>query len=90
MLVTQSCLTLSDPMDFAHQAPLTMEFSSQEYWSVLPFPSPEDLPNPGIKTVCPTLQADSSLSELPGKPLAHLKGVSKENSLKLMFEPILV
>ena len=46
-----------------------MEFSRQEYWSGLPFPSPGDLPNPGIKPGSPTLQADSSLSEPPGKPL---------------------
>ena len=46
---TQLCLTSSDPMDYiAHQAPLFMEFSMQEYLSGLPFPSPGDLPNPGI------------------------------------------
>ena len=45
----QSHLTLCDPMDVAHQAPLSMEFSRQEYWSVLTFPTPEDLPDPGIK-----------------------------------------
>ena len=42
----------------AHQVPLSMGFSRQE-WSVLPFPSPEDLPNPGIEPRSPTLQADS-------------------------------
>ena len=42
----------------ARQAPLSMEFSRQEYWSGLPFPSPSDLPNPGIKPWSPTLQAD--------------------------------
>ena len=52
----------------ARQAPLSMGFSSQEYWSGLPFPSPEDLPDPGIKPGSPTLQADSLLSEPPGKP----------------------
>ena len=45
-----------------------MEFSRQEYWSGLPFPSPGNLPNPGIKPGSPALQADSLLSELPGKP----------------------
>ena len=49
----------------AHQVPLSMEFSRQEYWSRLPFPSPGDLPNPGIKPKSPTLQADSLLSEPP-------------------------
>ena len=45
-----------------------MEFSRQEYWSALPFPSPEDLPNPGIEPWPPVLQADSLPSESPGKP----------------------
>ena len=44
-----------------------MEFSRQEYWSELPFPSPTDLPVPGIKPGSPTLQADSLPSEAPGK-----------------------
>ena len=47
MLVTQSCLTLCDLV--AHQAPLSMGFSRQEYWNGLPFSSPEDLPDPEIK-----------------------------------------
>ena len=50
----QSCLTLCDPWTVAHQAPPSMGFSRQEYWSVLPFPSPGDLPNPGIKPASPT------------------------------------
>ena len=45
-----------------------MEFSRQEFWSGLPFPSPGDLPNPAIETGSPTLQADSLPSEPPGKP----------------------
>ena len=51
----------------AHQAPLSMGFSRQEYWSGLPFPSPEDLPDPGIKPRSPALQADSLPTELCGK-----------------------
>jgi len=48
--VAQSCLTLCDPMDSSlHQAPPSMGFSRQEYWSGLPFPSPGNLPNPGIE-----------------------------------------
>ena len=47
--------------------PLFMEFSRQEYWSGLPFPSPGDLANPGIEPGSLALQADSLLSELPGK-----------------------
>ena len=50
------------------QAPLSMGFFRQEYWSGLPFPSPGDLPNPGIKPGSPALQVDSLLSEPPGKP----------------------
>ena len=48
-----------------------MEFPRQEYWSGLPFPSPGDLPNPGIKPGPPTLQADTLPSEPPGKPNGH-------------------
>ena len=55
----------------AHQAPLSMGFSRQEYWSGLPFPSPGDLPNPGIKPRSPALQADTLTSEPPGKPITH-------------------
>ena len=52
----------------AYQAPLSMEFSRQEYWSGVSFPSPEDLPNPGIEPRTPTLQADFLPAEPPGKP----------------------
>ena len=45
----QSCLTLCDSLDLARQAPLSMGFSRQEYWSGLPFPTPRDLPDPEIK-----------------------------------------
>ena len=55
------------PWTAAQQVPLSMEFSRQEHWSVLPIPSPEDLPNPGIEPRSPTLQADSLPSEPPGK-----------------------
>jgi len=51
----------------ACQAPLFMELSKQEYWSGLLFPSPGDLPDPGIKLVSPALQANSLPSEPPGK-----------------------
>ena len=56
------------PWTVARQAPLSMGFSRQEYWSGLPFPSPEDLPNPGIKPGSPALQADSLPFELQGRP----------------------
>ena len=67
-LVAQLCPTLT-LWTVAGQAPLSMEFSRQEYWSGLPCPSPGDLPNPGIEPKSPTLQADSLLSEPPGKHL---------------------
>ena len=57
------------PWTAAHQAPLSMRFSRQEYWSGLPFPSPGDLPNPGIEPGSPALQADSLLTELQGKSM---------------------
>ena len=57
-----------DPWTVAHQAPMSMGFSRHKYWSGLPFPSPGDLPHPGIKPRCPALQANSFMSEPPGKP----------------------
>ena len=56
------------PWTIAFQTPLSMEFSWQENWSGWPFPSPGDLPIPGIKSRSPTLQVDSLPSEPPGKP----------------------
>ena len=56
------------PWTVAHQAPLSMEFPRQEYWSGLPFPPPGDLSNPGIEPVSPALQEDFSPAELSGKP----------------------
>ena len=81
MLVTKSCLILCDPRDCSplpHQAPLSMEFSRQEYWSRWPFPSPGDLPGPGIKPRSSALQAGSLMSETPGKPqLTHSRCLIK-------------
>ena len=56
------------PWTVACQAPPSMGFSRQEYWSGLPFPSPGDLPDPGTEPRSPALQADALLSEPPGKP----------------------
>ena len=62
-----SCVRLSaTPWAVAYQAPPSMGFSRQEYWNGLPFPSPGDLPNPGVEPGSPALQADP-LPELPGK-----------------------
>ena len=68
LLVSQSCLTFATRWTVAHRAPLSMEFSRQEYLSRLPFPSAGDLPNPGIEPRSLALQADSLPSESPGKP----------------------
>ena len=57
------------PWTVAHQDPTSMGFSKQEYWSGLPFPSPGDLPDPGIEPGSPTLKADALPSEPPGKSL---------------------
>ena len=55
------------PWTVAYQALLFMQFSRQQYWSELPFPSPGDLPDPGIEPRSPALQADVLTSEPPGK-----------------------
>ena len=60
------CLTLGDPMDCTCQAPPSMGFSRQDYWSGLPFPSLGDSPNPGIEPGSPVLQTDSLPSEPQG------------------------
>ena len=67
-LVVKACLTLAAPWTFDRQAPLSLGFSRQEYWSGLPFPSPGDLLNPGIEPRSPALQSDSLLTELCEKP----------------------
>ena len=58
-LVVKSCLTLANPWSVAHQASLSTGLSRQEYWNGLPFPSPGDLPDPGIEPASHALQADS-------------------------------
>ena len=72
-LITKLCPTLATPWSVACRAPPSLGFSRQEYWSGLPFPSPGDLPNPGIDPTSLALQADSLPSELPGKPAPHMK-----------------
>ena len=56
------------PWTVAYQAPPSMVFSRQEYWSGLPFPSRGDIPDPGIEPGSPVFQADALTSEPPGKP----------------------
>ena len=70
-LVAKLYLTVT-PWNIACQAPLSMRFSRHEYWSWLPFPPLEDLPDPGIKLVSPALQVDTLLAEPSRKP--HRRG----------------
>ena len=60
----KSCPALCDPLDCSLPGFLSMGFSRQKYWSQLPFPSPGDLPDPGIEPRSPTLQADALTSEI--------------------------
>ena len=69
-----SCVGLfATPWSVAYQAPPSMEFSKQESWSELPFPSPEYLLDPGMEPRSPALQTDALPSEPPGKLAAHMK-----------------
>ena len=67
-LVTKSCPTLCNSMDYSPRAPLSMGFPRQEYWSGLPFPSPGNLPNSGIEPLSPALAGRFFTTEPPGKP----------------------
>ena len=60
--------SFTTPWTVAHQAPLLMGFPRQEYWSGLPFPSPRDLPDPGIEPASPALAGGFFTTEPPGKP----------------------
>ena len=82
---------LVTPWTVTLQAPLSMEFSRQQYWSELPFPTPGDLLNPGIELGSPELQADSLPSELLGKPILILgywilKGGKKKSLIDWMTD----
>ena len=70
--VSQSCPTFCDRWTVAHQAPPSMGFSKQEYWSGLPFPSPGDLPGPGIELVYPALAHGFFPFEPPEKPMCTI------------------
>ena len=73
----------------ARQAPLSMGFLRQECWNGLPFPSPRDLPNPGIEPNSPILQADSLLSEPPGKHDKQIRLESKTSCYAKFFLSLL-
>ena len=77
VLVAQLCLTLCDSM-IGQQALLSMKFSRQEYWSGLSFPTPGSLPDSGTEPRSPALQADSLLSEPPGKNVWNTTDIIRE------------
>ena len=86
--VAKSCPTLATPWTAAHQAPLSMGFPRQEYWSGLPFPFLGDLPNSGIKPMSPALAGRFFFfffltTEPPGKPLKHITTTKRPPSAKL-------
>ena len=85
--VAQSCPTLCDPVDCSPQGSSPMGFSRQEYWSGLPFPSPGDLPDPGIEPRSPALQADTLPSEPQGKPWKTVWRVLKMLGIKSPHDP---
>ena len=68
-LVAQLYPTSANPWTVAHQAPLSLEFSEQEYWGGLPFPPPEDLPNTGTEPASLALAGRLFTTAQPGKPL---------------------
>ena len=76
------------PRTVAYQAPPSMGFSRQEYWSGVPFPLPGDLPDPGIEPRSPMLKADALTSEPPGKPILQKKEWA-ESSLNTLFHETL-
>ena len=95
-LLTQLCPTLVTPWTIAHQVLLSIGFSRQEYRSGLPFPSPGDVPNPGIEPRFPALQADSLPTELPGKYVIifypkwvlHISQLLEQEKGELSFSPL--
>ena len=85
MLVTRPCLTLYGPIDCSSSVFLSVEFSRQEYWGGLLFPSPGDLSDPGIQSQSPVLQADSLLSEPWGKP-----NVNSNRIVRIIDQPEII
>ena len=87
VLVTQSCSSLCNTMDCSPpQVPLSMGFSRKKYWSGLPFPSPGDLPNPGIESASPALQADSLTPEASGKQPRHTTNIFKVSLMTVSLD----
>ena len=74
-------LFVTPRITIARQAPLSMRFSRQEYWSGFPCPTPGDLPDTGIEPVSAALAGEFFTTELPGKPLHHVRVYSKHLTL---------
>ena len=86
-LVTKLCLTVLLPhWTVVHQAPLSMGFSRQDYWSGVPFPSPGDLPNPGIEPTSPALAGGFFAALPPGKPSGGMEPISFSCLISLQGE----
>ena len=86
-----SCVWLfATPWTVAHQAPLSMGFSRQEYWSRVAIPFSRELSLPGIKPQSPTLQADSLPCEPPGKPSYYFSGFCYSSSMQNKTDKILL
>ena len=84
-----SCVLLfMIPWTVANQAPPSIQLSRQQYWSGLPFPSPGDIPDPGIEPRSPPLQADTLPSELPRKPTATATAAKSLQSCPTLCDPI--
>ena len=84
-MLTQLCLTLCDSMDCSLPAPLSMEFSRQEYWCGLPFPPSGDLPDPGIEPkppAAPALAGRFFTTEPSGKPKLTIQAIFKVSKSK--------
>ena len=81
-------LLFATPWTVARQAPLSMGFSRQQYWSGLPFPPPRDLPDPGIKPESPALAGGFLTTEPPGKPPSKFLGRHKfcESCSEYLYE----
>ena len=73
------------PWTVAHQAPPSIGFPRQESWSGLPFPSPGDLPDPGIEPASPALAGGFFTTEPPGKPLGQPHSLPKEHDLRALM-----
>ena len=87
-LVTKSHPSLYDSRDCSRPGPSVMRFSRQEYWSGVPFPSPRDLSNLGIKTVSPALVGIFVTTEPPGKPTIYIQFSSVAQSCPTLCDPM--